>query len=162
MYYPITSDMLGTDNVVTLKNTGTTMISVTNLKITGNQAIYNAEYAPKADTSSVADSNAVASALSVEDAISMVFEPMTMRSVKIAANNGVDPDAVVEPEVPETPAPTTEPEVTPDPTPAPTETPAPVVTPTPTQAPSVHDIVKQIVSSFVSNLFRSISRLFGN
>ncbi len=159
MYYPITSDMIGANRVVTLTNTGSSMISVTNLKITGNKDIYDAAYEPKADTASV--NEPLASTLSVEDAISMVFEPMTMRSVKIAANNGVDPDAVV-PETPAPEEPVVTPEPTPDPTPAPAETPAPVVTPTPTQAPSVHDIVKQIVSSFVSNLFRSISRLFGN
>ncbi len=156
MYYPITSDMIGANRVVTLTNTGDNMISVTNLKITGNEAIYNAAKAPKANANSLSVNEPMASVLSVEDVIPMVFEPMTLRSVKIAASNGVDPEAVVEPEVPETPAPTEEPEVTPDPTPT------PEVTPEPTQAPSVHDIVKQIVSSFVSSLFRSISRLFGN
>ncbi len=156
MYYPITADMLGANRVVTLTNSGDNMISVTNLKITGNEAIYNAAKTVKNTENTRSADKAMASVLSVEDVIPMVFEPMTLRSVKIAASNGVDPEAVVEPEVPETPAPTEEPEVTPDPTPT------PEVTPEPTQAPSVHDIVKQIVSSFVSSLFRSISRLFGN
>ena len=153
MYYPITSDMLGANRVVTLTNTGDNMISVTNLKITGNEAIYNAAKTVTKTASTLSVNEPLASTLSVEDVIPMVFEPMTLRTVMVAANNGVDTEAVVEPG---------EPEVDPTPTPAPAETPAPEVTPDPTQAPSVHDIVKQIVSSFVSNLFRSISRLFGN
>ena len=87
-YYPITAEMLGDSNVVTIKNTGSTMISVTNLKITGSEAIYTAANAPKTNTNG-------AGAESVEDAIMLVFEPVTMKMVKIAANNGVDPDAVV-------------------------------------------------------------------
>lgn len=162
MYYPITEDMIGANRVVTITNTGSSMISVTNLKITGNQDIYDALYAdvtptPTPDaqghTNSI-DDNALAATLSVDDVISMVFEPMTMRSIKIAANNGVDPDLeAADPEPTEDPEPS--PTAEPDPTPAPAETPAP------TQAPNVHNIVKQIVSSFVSGLFRSISRLFG-
>lgn len=168
MYYPISSDMIS-NKVVTIKNTGSSMISVTNLKITGDPNIYAAAYADVTPTPVVTDDaqghtnsvddNAMASTLSVEDVISMVFEPVTMRTIKLAANNGVDPDlAVVEPEPtaePE-PSPTAEPEVTPDPTPAPTAAPTPV----PTHTPNVHTIVKQLISNFVSSLFRSIARLF--
>ena len=131
------------------------MISVTNLKLAdklpqtsavedGNQDESNSIQQPENLTSLPAD------ALNAK-----LFAPMTMRSIKLAANNGVDPDLeAADPEDNEDPEPS--PTAEPDPTPAPAEE-----TPAPTQAPSVHDIVKQIVSSFVSNLFRSISRLFG-
>ena len=46
-------------------------------------------------------------------------------------------------------------------TPAQPDTPAQPETPTQPQIPSIHTIVKQILSSFVSSLFRSVSRLFG-
>ncbi len=161
MYYPITDYVTfsgeGENKTasVTITNSGTTMISVTNLKLAdklpqtsavedGNQDESNSIQQPENLTSLPAD------ALNAK-----LFAPMTMRSIKLAANNGVDPDLeVVDPEDNEDPEPS--PTAEPDPTPAPAEE-----TPAPTQAPSVHDIVKQIVSSFVSNLFRSISRLFG-
>ena len=102
MYYPITSDMIGDNGVVTIKNTGSSMISVTNLKITGNETIYNAVQAAQP-----ANSEDAAPA-SLADAMPLVFEPLTMQTVKIAANNGVDPDApadpgTVDPENPGTP-----------------------------------------------------------
>lgn len=67
MYYPITADMIGADGVVTITNTGKAMISVTNLKVTGMESAAGA---------------------------SSLFAPITERIVKIAANNGVDPDQV--------------------------------------------------------------------
>ena len=91
MYYPITSDMIGADRVVTIKNTGDNLISVTNLKITGNQTIYNAVQAAQPANSEDA------TPASLADAMPLVFEPLTMQTVKIAANNGVDPDAPADP-----------------------------------------------------------------
>lgn len=91
MYYPITSDMIGADRVVTIKNTGDNLISVTNLKITGNQTIYNAVQAAQP-----ANSEDAAPA-SLADAMPLVFDQLTMQAVKIAANNGVDPDAPADP-----------------------------------------------------------------
>ena len=89
----------GTGTVM-IKNTGSSMISVTNLKITGNETIYNT-----ANTSAAMPASADgAVAESVADVLPLVFEPMTMHAVKIAANGGVDPDAqVVEPDDPGTP-----------------------------------------------------------
>ena len=132
-YYPITPDRIGANNTVTIKNTGDNMISVTNLKITGNQAIYNAAITPKAGTESVSEDAVI---LSVEDVVPMVFEPVTMQTVKIAANNGVDPDAS-----------------------APDPTPSPDPTPDPTEQPA-QNWLSQLISSFVNALFKSIARLF--
>ena len=93
MYYPITSDMIGANGVVTITNTGDNMISVTNLKITGNETIYNAAYTAQSNSNGAAPE-------SLADALPLVFEPMTMQAVKIAANDGVDPDAPVVPDDP--------------------------------------------------------------
>ena len=134
MYYPITADMIGTGNSVTITNTTGNLISVTNLKVTGVESIYNA--ANMQQTAAVSES---ASALSIEDVIPLVFEPVTMQTVKLAANNGVDPDAVVVP----TPTPD-------DPTPTPDD---------PTQD-TLLDLIHQVISAFVRSLFSSISRLF--
>ena len=68
MYYPIPAGATS----VTITNTGDNLISVTNLKITGSEAIYNAANA--APEPEVSESP---STLSVKDAISMVFEPVT-------------------------------------------------------------------------------------
>ena len=159
MYYPLTADMIGANRVVTLRNTGSNMISVTNLKITGNEAIYAASSgSAKAPTRSTA--KAMLKASPAEDVIPMVFEPVTMRSVMVAANNGVDPDTVVEPGEPEDPTsvtPDPEPTVTPDPTPTPVVTPEPTPTPTPSSGNSFVKVVTNIVKS----LLKSISRLFG-
>ena len=128
-YYPVTN--IGTNGSVIITNTGSTTISVTNLKITGSEAIYNAANARSATTLSLPED---ASVLSLEDAESMIFAPITVQTVKLAANDGVDPDA----------APTTEPTVE------------------PTEQPTFHDFVMQLISSFVKALFDSVSRLFGN
>lgn len=166
MYYPITDYVTfsgeGENRTasVTITNSGTTMISITNLKLADKLPQTTAAEGDNQDEGNSIQQPENLTNLSVDALNSKLFAPMTMRSIKLAANNGVDPDlAVVEPEPtaePE-PSPTAEPEVTPDPTPAPTAAPTPV----PTHTPSVHSIVKQLVSSFVSSLFRSISRLFG-
>ncbi len=156
-YYEITAEMLeGRNGSVTITNTTDSLISVTNLKITGNQDIYNAVTAPKAKASSLSVEDAMATTLSVEDAMPLVFAPLTMRTVMLAANDGVDPEVITaepetsdEPETPDDPEVIDEPEETPEPTPTPVPTPAPTPTPTP------HSI-----ASFINAVFRSISRLF--
>lgn len=148
MYYPITGDMIGADRVVTLRNTGANMISVTNLKITGNEAIYIAGAGGGAKAPARSTANAILKASPAEDVIPMVFEPVTMRTVMLAANNGLDPDAVVEPGEPEDPTP-----IDPDP--------EPTVTPDPTPTPGNNFSIVKVVSSIVKSLLKSISRLFG-
>ena len=70
MYYPITADMIGDKGVVTIENTGKTMISVTDLKVVG------------------------LSAGGADSLIDQIFAPITEQTLKIAANGGVDPDQV--------------------------------------------------------------------
>ena len=70
MYYPITADMIGDKGVVTIENTGKTMISVTDLKAVG------------------------LSAGGADSLIDQLFAPITEQTLKIAANGGVDPDQV--------------------------------------------------------------------
>ena len=70
MYYPITADMIGDKGVVTIENTGKTMISVTDLKAVG------------------------LSAGGADSLIDQIFAPITEQTLKIAANGGVDPDQV--------------------------------------------------------------------
>lgn len=69
MYYPIKA-MVGDDGVVTIVNTGSSMISITDLKVAGLSA---------AGSASLSD---------------LLFAPITERALKIAANSGVDPDQV--------------------------------------------------------------------
>ena len=102
-YYPITSDRIGANNTVTIKNIGSNMISVTNLKITGNAEIYNAANGAKASGDGAAP-------MVLADAMPLVFEPLTMQTVKIAANNGVDPDAPASPDEPDVPVEPDEPD----------------------------------------------------
>ena len=70
MYYPVTADMIGDKGVVTIENTGDTMISVTDLKVVG------------------------LSAGGADSLIDQIFAPITEQTLKIAANGGVDPDQV--------------------------------------------------------------------
>ena len=96
-YYPIQKDLLGTERVLTVTNSGTTMISITNLKVTGVAEIYNA-------VKDRADAGTVFAVSDPETQLNeMIFEPITLRTIKLAANNGIDPDAIVEPGVPATP-----------------------------------------------------------
>lgn len=160
MYYPIKSEMIGANGVVTLTNTGDNMISVTNLKITGNKTIYNASN-NIANTPNRSMAKAMATAPASDDVIPMVFAPLTKRTVMLAANNGVDPEAVVEPDEPDDPSPTTEPEITPTVTPDPTPTPVVTPEPTPTPTPSSGNSFVKAVTNIVKSLLKSISRLFG-
>ena len=152
--------MIGADGVVTLTNTGDNMISVTNLKITGNKTIYNASN-NIANTPNRSMAKAMASAPASDDVIPMVFAPLTKRTVMLAANNGVDPEAVVEPDEPDDPTPTTEPETTPTVTPDPTPTPVVTPEPTPTPTPNSGNSFVKVVTNIVKSLLKSISRLFG-
>ena len=77
MYYPITAG----GNTVTVTNTGTTMISVTNLKITGVRSVYDAAAEAAASPAGAASLNEA------------VFAPLTMEALRLAANGGADPDA---------------------------------------------------------------------
>lgn len=72
MYYPIT-ELIGDEGSVTITNRGESLISVTNLKYT--------QVKPEQGGQAKA-----------------LFAPVTMKSLKLAANNGVDPDAVVTPD----------------------------------------------------------------
>ncbi len=120
------------------------IISVTNLKITGI-----ADLIPAATQNNQND---------VLRASKAVFNPVTIKSIRMAANDGVDPETVVDPiDVPDP-----EPTEVPDPEPTAEPDPAPSDEPTETPTPSVTSIVRQLISSFVSRLFGSVSRLFGN
>lgn len=77
MYYPITAG----GNTVTVTNTGTTMISVTNLKITGVRSVYDAAAEAAASPAGAASLNEA------------VFAPLTMEALRLAANGGAEPDA---------------------------------------------------------------------
>ena len=126
MYYPVTVPSSGS---VTITNSEDALIAVTDLKIT------NMAEGAKLTTSSARD---------------FLFAPMNARAIVLAANNGVDPEAVV----------AEDPIVEPDP--EPTADPEPVVEPEPEPTtPSVHSIIQQLFSSFVNSLFGSMSRLFG-
>ena len=81
-YYEITSAMIGANGTVTIKNTTDNLIAVTNLKITGNETIYNAANASEAKSLSAEDGAVV---LSLADVIPMVFEPVTVESIQSAA-----------------------------------------------------------------------------
>ena len=83
MYYRIT---LTPGDSILIQNTGESLISVTNLKITGVPDIYNAAQAS-------ADSSAGVTALN-----EAVFAPLTMQAIRAAANGGVDPEAVTAPD----------------------------------------------------------------
>ncbi len=131
------------------------IISVTNLKITG-----------------IADLIPAAAANNEQEllhATRALFNQVTMKSVRMAANNGVDPEETVVPENPPvepTVEPTVEPSVEPTvaPTVEPTVEPTPVPSAEPTQQPAtgIAGIIQQIFSNFVNSLFQSIARLFGN
>ena len=77
MYYPITAG----GSTVTATNTGTTMISVTNLKITGVRSVYDAAAEAAASPAGAASLNEA------------VFAPLTMEALRLAANGGAEPDA---------------------------------------------------------------------
>ena len=128
MYYdfvvPAGGTVIITNNAV--KDSGE-IISVTNLKITGIPNLIS--------TDAQVDPDGLEGARAL-------FAPVTLKTIRMAANNGVDPEAT---DVGDT-----------------TDEPDPIVDPgsEPT-TPSVHDFLQQLISNFISNLFQSISRLFG-
>ena len=136
MYYPVS---VKDGNVVDIQNSGSGLISITNVKITGTP---NGTLSVNASVLSVADAEPAASVLSVEDGLPyLAVTPKLLNSLNA-------------------PAQTEDPEPTPtaDPEPTPTADPEP----TPTQQPSFAEWISNLFSSFVNALFGSISRLFGN
>ena len=127
------------------------MISVTNLKITGV-----ADLIPAATQNNEQE---------VLNATRALFAPMTMKAVRMAVNNGVDPEA--ETVEPEDPAVTEEPEETEKPNdgslviddPEETETPTPTVTPDEPEETG-NAILKMIqsITKSISSFFKSIFR----
>ena len=140
MYYGIKVPSGGS---ITITNTGTSLISLTNLKI------------PNA-----ADAKSIDALPAPERKLAMraFFLPVTTETVELAA---AEAEEVVIPEEPVIPEETAAPEETPAPTPAPTPTPTPVPAPTPAPTSSIQDTISRLFSSFVSSLFGSFSRLFG-
>ena len=156
MYYPIDIDLTKAENnslSVTVKNVGSDVISVTNLKITGNAALVPAS-APDNEQESL-------------NAARTLFAPVTMKTVRMAVNKGIDPEE--DTAKPEDPAVTEEPEETekpddgslvidePEETAAPT--PAPSVTPDkPAETGNTIQKVVQSITRSISSFFKSIFR----
>ena len=131
MYYPVT---VQAGNVVDIQNSGSGLISVTNVKITGST---KGSPSLNASVLSVADAERAASVLSVEDGLPyLAVTPKLLNSFN-APVQAADPE----------PTPTADPEPTED--------------PTPTQ-PSFAEWISNLFSSFVNALFGSIARLFGH
>lgn len=141
MYYPIRVPSNGT---VIIYNDGGegNIISLTDLKITGVEQLTDPQ------------------------AAKALFAPVTLRTVRFAANNGFGSEEIIteepspEPTIEPGDDPTVEPEPE-QPIPEPTAEPTSEPTVTPTQPNSITNIVKQVVSGFVQSLIRNISRLFG-
>ena len=108
MYYDIT---VQTGGSVTITNTSEdgALISITNLKITGIPDLLKGEDGNSVDTPrGGTDANTTESEGMTSEQIlaakRAVFQPVTLTTVRMAANDGVDPEAVVtEPETPEVP-----------------------------------------------------------
>ena len=156
MYYPIDIDLTKAENnslSVTVKNVGSDVISVTNLKITGNAALVPAS-APDNEQESL-------------NAARTLFAPVTMKTVRMAVNKGIDPEE--DTAKPEDPAVMEEPEETekPDdgslvidePEEPVTQTPAPSVTPDkPAETGNTIQKVVQSITRSISSFFKSIFR----
>ena len=154
MYYPIAVPANGS---ITITNEGNSLISITNLKITGVPNLIPA-----------------ATQENQEEVLSVtrsLFKPVTMKTVRMAANNGIDPEE--ETIEPEQPVETEEPSITEDPAetekpddgslvidePEETETPTPSVTPdTPVETGNTLLKVIQSITKTISNFFKSIFR----
>ena len=150
MYYDFTVPSTGS---VTITNTGSSLISVTNLKVTGVAGLLNVAAPDSTDPTDVSNSANSDAILSAKRA---VFAPVTLSTVRMAANNGVDPEATVEepetPDVPDTPD-------TPD-TPDEPDTPDQPDDPKPGWSNGT-DVARQILSSFLQSLMNSMKKLFG-
>ena len=135
-YYEINP---ATDGSVVIENTGSAMISITNVKLSG-------------------DYTAPVSGQSLDVPLT-VSKSLIRYAASFSTLADTTPAETAVPE--ETTAPTEEPAVTqtPEPTPSPTPAATPEPTPTPTN-PSSDSSVMQLISSFVKSLFGGFSRLF--
>ena len=167
MYYPIDIDLEQAENnslSITVENTGSGIISVSNLKITGV-----ADLIPAATQNNQNE---------VLNATRALFAPMTMKAVRMAVNNGVDPEGdKVEPEEPTVTEDPEEPTVTEDPeepvvTEDPKETEKPddgslvidepeeTVTPTPSVQPDKPTETGSMIQKVIQSITKSISSFF--
>ena len=165
MYYPIDIDLEQAENnslSITVENAGSGIISVTNLKITGV-----ANLIPAANANNDQD---------ILNATRALFAPVTMKTVRMAVNKGIDPEAdTVEPEDPaetedpKDPAVTEDPEETEKPDdgslvidePEETVTPAPTPSVTPDKPAETGNTIQKVIQSItksISSFFKSIFR----
>ena len=165
MYYPVEFDLNNAEDdslSITLRNEGAegNVISVTNLKITGVKDLI-----PAASNTDTQETMKATRAL---------FAPVTLKTIRMAANNGVDPEAeTVESEEPAVTEDPEDPTVTENPTetenpddgslvidePEETETPAPSVKPdTPAETGNTIQKVIQSITRSISSFFKSIFR----
>ena len=144
MYYEITPVVAqdGQTATVTITNvSGSALLAVTNLKVSGRDVPIK----PTMDISLNAQALSV-SEEAEDTAVMPMYIAVTQETVEYAARLNAIADGALE-EIPADPTPTD---------------PAPTEDPEPTQQPTIVDMIRQILSDFVSRLFGSISRLFGN
>ena len=155
MYYPI---IVPENGLITITNEGSRLISITNLKITGVKNLI-----PDATSGNEQE---------ILNATRALFAPVSMKMVRMAANQGIDPeDETVKPEeptTPENPTVTDEPGETEKPDDGslvidepdnPTEpTPEPSVEPQPQTTGSVIQRIIQSITKSISSFFKSIFR----
>lgn len=165
MYYPVEFNLNNAEDdslSITLRNEGAegNVISVTNLKITGVKDLI-----PAASNTDTQETMKATRAL---------FAPVTLKTIRMAANNGVDPEAeTVESEEPAVTEDPEDPTLTEDPTetenpddgslvidePEETETPASSVKPdTPAETGNTIQKVIQSITKTISSFFKSIFR----
>ena len=165
MYYPVEFNLNNAEDdslSITLRNEGAegNVISVTNLKITGVKDLI-----PAASNTDTQETMKATRAL---------FAPVTLKTIRMAANNGVDPEAeTVESEEPAVTEDPEDPTVTEDPTetenpddgslvidePEEPETTAPSVKPdTPAETGNTIQKVIQSITRSISSFFKSIFR----
>ena len=156
MYYTLdtvdASD--GASKTFVIVNNSDVVVSVTNLKITGNSVPVTISNGLAVTLSIEDDDPSLASTLAVEPVeLQLLVNEDTLLFAAKMISGDIEPEITQEPEDPQEPEIPQEPE-TPD---------APDTPETPTQpsTPSIHSIVQQIISSFVQSLFKSVSRLFG-
>ncbi len=142
-YYTVNVSNSGADcGIVYIKNLSNVRVAITNLKITGVDGV---------EVHSTDNSGAYATVQSVNDepaAQTEAFEPnliVTRRLMSFMENPVFS-----------------EPPADPEPTPSADPEPTPTADPEPTHQPSLQELLSQLFSSFVQNLFKGISRLFGN
>ena len=143
MYYTITPVSVNDGQATfVIKNSGTAVLAITDLKVSGTSEKLTATPASGAQVLSVNDDAANEELTTLQ----LVVNSKTLRALAdIQVEGDVDPANSGTPE---------QPEVTPEPTPDPT--------PEQPQNPSFLDAIRELLSSFVQNLFSSIGRLFGH